>query len=110
MIGFVWIPAWLLMGSGCGIQYMDKPSLHQSDRWVKSGNSKKDIEKALADCGYDEPKWDIGQQENVDICMLSRGYIFIDSPYGSINSRCKHVPYQHLPSCQSLKIPIQQAK
>lgn len=89
--------------TACSLQYIDAPSPNEEDRWIKSGFTKQTIRSALIGCGYDIPNWSVRQQEQVDICMLARGFVFIDSPYGQQGAQCKHAAYQHLPSCQSLK-------
>lgn len=89
--------------TSCGLRYIDAPSPNEEDRWIKNGFTKQTIRSALVDCGYDIPKWSVSQQEQVDTCMLSKAFVFIDSPYGQQGAQCKHASYQHLPSCQSLK-------
>lgn len=88
--------------AACGSQYSTK-AVGEGDRWVKKGYVKNDIWRALVDCGYDRSSWNVTQQEAVDKCMLSRGFIFIDSPYGKYHAVCDSPRNQHLPSCQSLK-------
>ena len=89
--------------ASCGLRYIDAPPISVEDRWIKDGYSKNDIYRVLIACGYNKATRNNDQQIFVDKCMLLRGFIFIDSPYGQQGAVCKYADYQHLPSCQSLK-------
>lgn len=106
--------------TSCGLQYVDVSPPREEARWIKDGVTKNDMYLALLEggrgrdilannyrallaCGYDKRAWSIAQQEAVDNCMLSTGFVFIDSPYGQHGARCNFPEYQNLPSCQSLK-------
>jgi hypothetical protein len=89
--------------ASCGLRYIDAPPITIEDRWIKDGHSKNDIYRAVIACGYDRATRNNDQQISVDKCMLSRGFIFVDSPYDQQGAICKYADYQHLPSCQSLK-------
>lgn len=94
----------LALQVACGLQYIDRPLPREADLWKKVNFSRQEIDRALwEECGYKNKGWTIDLQEKVDLCMLSKGFTFIDSPYGDFGSRCKHDEYKHLPSCQSLK-------
>ncbi len=89
--------------SSCGLRHIDAPPLSEEDSWVKNGYKKFDIWKALQACGYDRNTWSMEQQIKVDECMLSRNFVFIDSPYGQQGSMCKFQSNENLPSCKSLR-------
>lgn len=89
--------------ASCGIRHIDAPALTPEDRWIKSGQAKNDIWRALRACGYDGATRDNDQRVAVDRCMLEAGFVFIDSPRGQYGAICGFPQYQHLPSCQSLK-------
>lgn len=99
----IFMVAMSILTTSCGIQYSTQPTPLQEDLWTKPEFTKPFIKSALNACGYDERTWSVLQQEGVDTCMLKQNFIFIDSPYGDVHARCKHIQYQHLPSCQSLK-------
>ncbi|TDN90165.1 hypothetical protein EV677_2241 [Herminiimonas fonticola] len=103
MIKIIGITPILFFLCSCSLHYMDAPPPSQNQYWIKSGHSLELINVALISCGYDEPRWSVEQQEKVDICMLRKGFVFRDSPYGKVHARCTYPPYQHLPSCQSMK-------
>jgi len=105
----------LFFFEGCNLKYMDAPGLFQSDRWrfkeeefygySKHRNSiyhAKVFNELLA-CGYDESTWNIAQQEKIDNCMLDKGFIFIDSPFGTTQMMCDKDIYKGLPSCKQPK-------
>lgn len=87
----------------CGLRYIDAPPVTVEDRWIKDGHTRNDIYRVLVACGYDKSTRNDDQRVAVDKCMLSRGFVFIDSPYGQQGAICKYSDYQYLPSCQSLK-------
>lgn len=89
--------------ASCGLRYIDAPPVTAEVRWIKAGHTKNDIYRVLVACGYDKSTRNDGQRVDVDKCMLSRGFVFIDSPYGQQGAICKYSDYQYLPSCQSLK-------
>jgi hypothetical protein len=88
--------------AACGLRYIDAPPVTAEDRWIKNGLTKNDIYRALIACGYDRSSRNEAQRAEVDKCMLSGGFIFIDSPYGQQGAICKYPEYQNRPSCQSI--------
>lgn len=93
----------LIALAGCNIKYIDAPVPDREDYWRKDGSSKKDIRATLIECGYSELNWTIARQREIDLCMLEKDFLFVDSPYGNVHARCKHKIYQDLPSCQSMR-------
>jgi len=89
--------------ASCGLRHIDAPPVTAEDRWIKNGFTANEIYRALVVCGYDRFSRNEAQQVEVDNCMLSSGFVFIDSPYGQQGAICKYPEYQHRPSCQSLK-------
>jgi hypothetical protein len=87
----------------CMLRYIDAPPVVEKDRWIKKGFSKDDVSRELDECGYSRTIIDETQRRIVGACMLSKGFVFIDSPYGTQGAICIYPKYQKRLSCQSLK-------
>jgi len=90
--------------SACGtLKYMNIAPPDPEDRWVKAGVGKALRKLELSECTGEE-SWSVDLQSIIDACMLEKGFVFIDHPFEiQHHARCEYAPYQHLPSCQSLK-------
>ncbi len=99
----VWMVPLSALLTSCGLKHFDAPPVTEENRWIKSGYSTNQIWQELVICGYDPKAWNMDQQVKVDECMLSRDFIFIDSPYGKQGSACKFQSNKNLPSCKSLE-------
>lgn len=89
--------------AGCSLKTIDAPPITIEDRWVRQATSKVEVRKNLVECGYVRKEWTELIAAKVDSCMLSKGFQFIDSPYGEQGAICIHDEYKNRPSCKSLK-------
>jgi hypothetical protein len=89
--------------SGCGgWQDFDNPHPEAAVSWKKSGVSVDETRRILrSQCGYEKTAWTVKLQMDVDRCMLSRDFKFVDIKYGG-KGMCDFPQYQHLPSCESI--------
>lgn len=94
--------------AACSLSEMGDPPLDAGDRWIKEGLNREQVRRAYIKCGYNESNWNMKIQKDIDNCMLSNNFIFIDSPYESVHRQCKDIypKFQRLPSCQSLRARI----
>lgn len=89
--------------TGCSLKTIDAPPVTIEDRWVRQATSKFEVKTNLMECGYVRKEWSESLATKVDNCMLSKGFKFIDSPYGQQGAICIHEEYKNRPSCKSLK-------
>lgn len=95
--------SWVLLIAGCSfVNEIDSPPVGPEDVWIRNGSSRNEIRRNLKECGFDSNSWDILQQEKVDLCMLDRKFVFIETPYKHKGHICHIDRYKALPSCQSL--------
>ena len=102
-INFILTVSFLSALTSCSLRYLDAPPVGVQDRWLKDNFTPNDIYHALLACGFEPSSRNEALRFLVDKCMLSQGFIFIDSPYGEQGSICMYPDYQLRPSCQSLK-------
>jgi hypothetical protein len=95
-----------LLEVSCGLQYIDKPQPFEWETWAKQDVTPWQVKQELIQCGasFNYNGWSIKKQIDIDNCMLAKGFIFIDSPYGDFGAICNSPKYKNiLPSCLSMK-------
>lgn len=88
--------------TACGLSNLDRPASREEDNWVKPGFTRESIARVLyEECDYGKTRENRTFQEQVDNCMLGKGFRFVDNAWDV--TICNKEPRKNFPSCRSLK-------